>query len=207
MKYNVDEDEILELIEVIGSIASLDFTRKAEIRNDEDPLSGIAMGLNMLAEELRASVVSKSELQEKNEELGRLAEEQRTMIEQMSTPISQLWEGILFLPLVGAMTAARVQDALKSILERIASTQAKVFILDISGVRLIDTFIANHFVRVAKATRLMGCTCILSGIAPQAAQTMVELGINTEDLTTTSTMNDAIALAFGYTGYQVAKKK
>lgn len=206
MEYTVSEEDIITLVEGIGYIAALDFSQKIDVSDESSPLSGIALGLNMLAEELKASVVSKSELEEKNEALESLAHEQRLMIEQMSTPIAKLWEGILFLPLIGTITTSRMQDVLKGILESISKTQSKIFILDISGVRLIDTFIANQFVRIAKATRLMGCNCILSGIAPQAAQTMVELGINTEELITTNTMNDAIALAFSTTNYKVVKK-
>jgi rsbT co-antagonist protein RsbR len=201
------EMRLVELVEVISGMAGLDFSKKAMVDDSDDPLNSIAIGLNMLSEELEDSVVSKSELVGKNKQLEELAAQQNMMIAQMSTPISRLWEGILLLPLVGMMTVGRVKDVLKNILESISESQAKVFILDISGVSVIDTFTANHFVKIAKATRLMGCVCILSGITPQAAQTMVELGINTEDVETTGTMKDAIELSFSYTGFELSKKQ
>jgi rsbT co-antagonist protein RsbR len=200
-----DEERLANLIEVIGSMASLDFSQKAMVDDSEDTLNTIAMGLNMLAEELEASVVSKSELADTNEQLQRLAEEQKMAIAQMSTPISRLWEGILLLPLVGIMTSERISAVLINVLENIAESQAKVFILDISGVAVVDTSAANHFIKISKATRLMGCTCIISGITSQVAQTMVELGINIDEIQTTGTMKDAIEQSFRYTGFHLSK--
>lgn len=205
MSEHTDEERLSDLIEVIGAMASLDFSKKAIVDETENPLNTIGMGLNMLAEELEASVVSKSELADKNEQLLKLAEEQKMMIAEMSTPISRLWEGILLMPLVGMMTAGRVMDVLTNILNSISSSQAKVFILDISGVSVIDTFTANHFIKISKATSLMGCTCIVSGITAQAAQTIVSLGVNTDEILTTGTMKDALELSFKYTGFQLSK--
>ena len=200
-----EEERLADLTQVIMGMAGLDFSQKARTDDSENPLNTIAMGLNMLSEELEASVVSKSELSDKNEQLETLAQQQKNMISQMATPIAKLWEGILLMPLVGMMTAARVQETLQNMLKSISDAQATVFILDIGGVSLIDTFTANHFLKMAKATRLMGCTCILSGISPQAAQTMVELGINVEEITTTGTMKDAIELSFRYTGFKLTR--
>jgi rsbT co-antagonist protein RsbR len=200
-----EEERVADLTLVIMGMAGLDFSQKARTDDSDNPLNTIAMGLNMLSEELEASVVSKSELSDKNKELEDLAQQQKNMISQMATPIAKLWEGILLMPLVGMMTVARVQETLQNMLKSISDAQAKVFILDISGVTVIDTFTANHFLKMAKATRLMGCTCILSGIGAQAAQTMVELGINVEEITTTGTMKDAIELSFRYTGFKLTR--
>ena len=202
-----DEQRLENLIDVIGAMVSLDFSQKAIIDDSEGAFNMIAMGLNMLSEELESSVVSKSELEEKNQKLLQLAEEQKMAISLMSTPISKLWEGILLLPLVGMVTTERIKDVLINILESIASTQSKVFILDISGVGIVDTSTANHFIKLAKATRLMGCRSILSGITSETAQTMVELGINIEEIQTTGTMKDAIEKAFSYTGFQLSQTK
>lgn len=202
-----DEQRLENLIDVIGAMVSLDFSQKAIIDDSEGAFNMIAMGLNMLSEELESSVVSKSELEEKNQKLLQLAEEQKMAISLMSTPISKLWEGILLLPLVGMVTTERIKDVLINILESIASTQSKVFILDISGVGIVDTSTANHFIKIAKATRLMGCRSILSGITSETAQTMVELGINIEEIQTTGTMKDAIEKAFSYTGFQLSQTK
>lgn len=203
---NLTEEQWLEnLIEVIGALANLDFSRKALTDTSDNPLNTIAVGLNMLAEELESSVVSKTQMEEKNVQLEKLAEAQKQAIAQMSTPIARLWEGILLLPLVGMLTVERVKEVLINILENIVQSQAKVFILDISGVGVIDSYSANHFVKIAKATRLMGCTCILSGISPEVAQTMVELGVSIDEIETTGTMKDALERSFRYTGFNLSK--
>jgi rsbT co-antagonist protein RsbR len=128
------------------------------------------------------------------------SERQQFALLEMSTPITQLWDGILLLPLVGIMSAARAQSIMTSVLKKISETQAKVFILDISGVAVVDTEVANHFIKLSKATRLMGCTCTMSGISPAVSQTIVELGIQIEEINTTGTMRDALEKALELTG-------
>lgn len=105
----------------------------------------------------------------------KMADQHRAIME-MSTPVTTIWEGILLLPVVGIIDSNRAQDIMNAMLTRIGETQARVFILDISGVGIVDTAVANHLIKMTKATRLMGCTCCISGISPAIAQTMVELG-------------------------------
>lgn len=129
-----------------------------------------------------------------------LREQHERLLSELSTPITQLWEGILLLPVVGAVNSQRAQAMLSLALTRIGAQQARVLILDISGVSLVDTSVANAFLRLAKATRLMGCTTIISGISPAVAQTMVELGIDIEEVNTTATMQDALQRALVHIG-------
>jgi rsbT co-antagonist protein RsbR len=114
----------------------------------------------------------------------------------MSTPIAQLWDSILLLPLVGVVDSKRAQDIMSTMLQKVAHTQARVFILDISGVAVVDTAVANHFIKITKATRLMGCRTIISGISPAIAQTIVELGVQVDEIMTTNSMQDALKDAF-----------
>ena len=100
------------------------------------------------------------------------------------------------LPIVGILDSKRAQDLMQNILLEINQTQAKVVILDISGVAVVDTAVANHIIKITKATKLMGCICIVSGVSPAIAQTIVELGINVETITTTASLKDALKLAF-----------
>lgn len=205
-----EEARLEQLIDVIGSMAMLDFSTKAIVDDSDSQLNAIATGLNMLAEELEMTIVSKTDLEEKNKELAQLAEANSKAAEaiaEMSTPISRLWEGILLLPLVGMMTSVRIKSVMTAVLENISTSQAKVIILDISGVSLVDTYIANHFIKIAKATRLMGCVCILSGITPMVAQTIVELGVNVDEIETTGTMKDALERAFAYTDVHLKSKE
>lgn len=119
---------------------------------------------------------------------------------EMSTPITELWQGILLLPLVGIVTTQRAINLTSLVLKKITESQAKVFILDISGVSNVDTAVANHFIKLSKATRLMGCTCTISGISPAIAQTMIELGIQIEEINTTASMKDALENGLFLTG-------
>jgi rsbT co-antagonist protein RsbR len=118
----------------------------------------------------------------------------------MSTPVTAVWDGILMLPVVGIIDSKRALDMMHAMLNRIVQTQAKVFILDISGVAVVDTAVANHLIKITKASKLLGCVCTISGISPPIAQTIVELGINVGDMLTTATLRDALEAAFRRTG-------
>jgi rsbT co-antagonist protein RsbR len=124
----------------------------------------------------------------------RIAESGKAMLE-MSTPVTSIWEGILLLPLVGIVDSQRTQDIMEKVLSRIAESQARVFVMDISGVVTVDTGVANNFIRITQATRLMGCESIISGISPNVARTLVELGANVGEVRTTATLRDALQLA------------
>ncbi|WBM75031.1 protoglobin domain-containing protein [Saprospira grandis] len=122
----------------------------------------------------------------------------------LSTPVAQIWEEILFLPIVGIMDSKRSKDIMETVLGQIAEKQAKVFILDISGVAIMDTAVANHLLKISKASRLMGCRCILSGISPAVAQTIVELGIQLDEIETSGSMKEALTSAFEISGLRIA---
>lgn len=133
------------------------------------------------------------------EELTRLS---RSMVE-MSTPVTQIWEEILLLPIVGLIDSKRAQDIMGAMLSKISETGSRVFILDISGVGAVDTAVANHLIKITKSTRLMGCECIVSGVSPAIAQTIVELGIDVGEVRTTATMQDALVGAFENLGVEL----
>ena len=124
----------------------------------------------------------------------RVVESGKAMLE-MSTPVTSIWDGILLLPLVGIVDSQRTQDIMDKSLSRISETRARVFVMDISGVVTVDTAVANNFIRITQATRLMGCDCIISGISPNVARTLVELGANVGEVRTTATLRDALQLA------------
>jgi len=124
----------------------------------------------------------------------RVTESGKAMLE-MSTPVTSIWEGVLLLPLVGIVDSQRTQDIMEKVLSRISESQARVFVMDISGVVTVDTGVANNFIRITQATRLMGCESIISGISPNVARTLVELGANVGEVRTTATLRDALQLA------------
>ena len=124
----------------------------------------------------------------------RLSESHKSMME-MSTPVTPIWEGILLLPLLGILDSSRTQDIMNKSLSKIAEERTKVFILDISGVASVDTAVANQLIKITKATQLMGCNAIISGISPAIARTIIELGINVGEIKTTATLRDAFEIA------------
>jgi len=117
--------------------------------------------------------------------------QQQEMLE-LSTPVVQLWDGILALPLIGTLDSARTQTVMENLLEKIVETGSEVAILDITGVPTVDTLVAQHLMKAVAAARLMGAECIISGIRPQIAQTIVHLGVDLADVTTKATLADAM---------------
>ena len=126
----------------------------------------------------------------------RIAAQARSLSE-MSTPVTELWDRVLMLPLVGIIDSHRANQVMNSVLNRIAETRATAFIMDISGVSVVDTAVANHLISIAKASGLMGCTALLSGVSPEIAATIVALGIDVGELRTHATLQDALSRAFG----------
>jgi len=136
----------------------------------------------------------------------KLREQSRTIME-ISTPAIRLWDRIVVLPVVGVVDSMRAQQMMEAMLGKITETSSKVIILDIQGVAAVDTAVANHLIKITKATRLMGCRCIISGISSAVAQTLVHLGIDMGDVATNSTLQDALADAFALLNLEVTKKK
>jgi rsbT co-antagonist protein RsbR len=122
---------------------------------------------------------------------------------ELSTPVVQLWEGILALPLIGTLDSARTQVVMESLLEKIVETGASIAIIDITGVPTVDTLVAQHLLKTVAAARLMGADCIISGIRPQIAQTIVHLGVDLTNVTTKSTLADAFIVALQRSGSSV----
>jgi rsbT co-antagonist protein RsbR len=133
-----------------------------------------------------------------------IARQQEDMLE-LSTPVVTLWDGIVALPLIGTLDSARTQVVMESLLQAIVQTNSRFAIIDITGVPTVDTLVAQHLLKTITAARLMGAECILSGIRPQIAQTIVHLGINLEDIITKSKLSDAFRLALERSGRKVTR--
>ncbi len=123
------------------------------------------------------------------------------------TPVNILWDKILMLPIFGMIDSARSQEIMETMLNKIIDTKSKVIILDILGVAVVDSAVANHLIKITKATQLVGAEAIISGISSEVAQTLVNLGIELGGVTTTATLADAVQLAFDKTGYIVEQTK
>jgi rsbT co-antagonist protein RsbR len=133
-----------------------------------------------------------------------ISRQQEEMLE-LSTPVIKLWDGILALPMIGTLDSARTQVVMETLLQRIVETGSEVAIIDITGVPTVDTLVAQHLLKTVAAARLMGADCIISGIRPQIAQTMVHLAIDLSMVTTKANLADAFAVALQRSGRVIAK--
>ncbi|MDP6356174.1 MAG: STAS domain-containing protein [Planctomycetota bacterium] len=126
---------------------------------------------------------------------------------ELSTPVVKLWDGVLAVPLIGTLDSERTQIVMENLLTTIVETGSEIAIIDITGVPTVDTLVAQHLIKTVTATRLMGADCIISGIRPQIAQTIVHLGVDLTDVTTRSTLADAFEEALDRTGLTVSKSE
>jgi len=130
---------------------------------------------------------------------------QQQELMELSTPVVKLWDGILALPIIGTLDSARTQVVMESLLQAVVATNSRYAIIDITGVPTVDTLVAQHLLKTITAARLMGAECIISGVRPQIAQTIVHLGINLEDVITKAKLSDAFALALQRSGRAVVR--
>jgi rsbT co-antagonist protein RsbR len=126
---------------------------------------------------------------------------------ELSTPVIKIWDGVLALPMIGTLDSNRTQVVMETLLQRIVETGSELAIIDITGVPTVDTLVAQHLIKTVTAIRLMGAECIVSGIRPQIAQTIVHLGVDLQGVTTKATLADALSQAFRTMGLTVVKAK
>ena len=150
----------------------------------------------------RLALVTTESYQAAREEL--ISRQQQELLE-LSTPVVKLWDNILALPIIGTLDSARTQVVMENLLQTVVATNSKFAIIDITGVPTVDTLVAQHLLKTITAARLMGAECIISGIRPQIAQTIVHLGINLEDVITKAKLSDAFALALQRSGKTVVR--
>ena len=161
---------------------------RQEYGNDAAGLASDIWSASLVLDEL--GLYTTEVYQKSREEV--IARQQQELME-LSTPVVKLWEGILALPLIGTLDSARTQVVMESLLQQIVATGAGIAIIDITGVPTVDTLVAQHLLKTVAAARLMGADCIISGIRPQIAQTIVHLGVALGDVVTKATLADAFA--------------
>jgi rsbT co-antagonist protein RsbR len=130
---------------------------------------------------------------------------QQQELMELSTPVVRLWDEVVALPLIGTLDSARTQVVMENLLQQVVQTGARIAIIDITGVPTVDTLVAQHLMKTVAATRLMGADCIISGIRPQIAQTIVHLGVNLNDIVTKATLADAFLIALQRLGATVTR--
>jgi rsbT co-antagonist protein RsbR len=176
-------------------------TIRAEVSKNQDKLFDTVTEATDLLD--RLALFCTEAFMATREEL--IIRQQQELLE-LSTPVVKLWDGILALPIIGTLDSARTQVVMESLLQTVVATNSKYAIIDITGVPTVDTLVAQHLLKTITAARLMGAECIISGVRPQIAQTIVHLGINLEDVVTKAKLSDAFALALDRSGRTVVRK-
>ncbi len=190
--------------EVANFVLSLKQPLFAAIRHDmakdQDKLFELIWASTEMLD--RLALITTEAVMSAREEL--ISRQQQELLE-LSTPVVKLWDGILALPIIGTLDSARTQVVMESLLQTIVATNSRYAIIDITGVPTVDTLVAQHLLKTITAARLMGAECIISGVRPQIAQTIVHLGINLEDVVTKAKLSDALALALQRSGRAVVR--
>ncbi len=170
--------------------------------SDPERLFSAIWGLSTLIDKL-AQWTATTYQRSREEVIKRQQEE----LLELSTPVIKLWDGVLAVPMIGTLDSSRTQLVMESLLQRIVDTGSELAIIDITGVPTVDTLVAQHLLKTVTAIRLMGADCIISGVRPQIAQTIVHLGIDLQGIVTKATLADALSLAMKKAGYVVTRPK
>jgi rsbT co-antagonist protein RsbR len=173
-----------------------------EFNGDGQALADLTWSANALLDKL--GLYTAEVYQKAREDI--INRQQQEMLE-LSTPVVKLWEGILALPMIGTLDSARTQIVMETLLQKIVDTGSALAIIDITGVPTVDTLTAQHLLKTVTAARLMGAECLISGIRPQIAQTIVHLGVDLGDVITKASLADAFALALEKSGRTVVRNK
>lgn len=187
-------------IYVFGLKDALLQTLTTELASDPQTLVEATLKINKLMDSL-GIVTFETFIKGREEVILR----QTSEITEISTPVIRVWDGILALPIIGTLDSSRTQVVMENLLQEIVESGSTIAILDISGVPAVDSLVAQHLIKTVAATRLMGAECIISGIRPEIAQTIVHLGIDLSDIVTKSTLASALKHAFGMLKMEVKK--
>ncbi len=186
-------DRVADMLRVLASVGLGEYSNRLEATLPAGhPLAALYVGVNEMIEALALERQTSAEYQRELEERLNTIDQQRAAIRELSTPIMEVWEGILCLPVVGIMDSSRSADMTDALLKSVVNTRARCTIIDITGIEVMDTSTADHFIRMAKAVRLLGAECVLTGINPQIAQTIVHMGVDMEGVTTHRSLRDAL---------------
>jgi rsbT co-antagonist protein RsbR len=186
-------DKIADLLVVLADVANGDFTNRIDVGlPDSHPLGALCGGINEMIGALQAEQQRSERYSSELEEKLHTIEQQRSAIRDLSTPIMEVWDGILCLPIVGIMDSTRSAEMTDALLRAVVATRARCTIIDITGIEVMDTQTADHFLRMAKAVRLLGAECVLTGINPQIAQTVIHMGFAMTDIVSHRSLRDAL---------------
>lgn len=177
--------------EVLTRVAQGDFAQRLELSDSDDALTGLEMGINFLIVDLRQIEKENREqretllAQQRELETKLLTiEEQALAIRELTTPVMEIWDDILLLPIVGALDTQRSAEMMNRLLEAIVERQSRCVIIDVTGVEMVDTTTADHLLKVVRAAGLLGTRCVLTGLSPAVSQTLVAIGADLSEVRT-----------------------
>jgi rsbT co-antagonist protein RsbR len=191
------EQKILESVAdallVLSNVGFGDYnTRLTVDPSDSSPLASLFSGINEMISALSTEEEKNRSYQRELEEKLATIEQQKVAIQELSTPIMEVWEGVLCVPVVGLMDTARSSEMTGALLQAVVENSARCAIIDITGIDVMDTRTVDHFIRMAKAIRLLGAECVLTGISPHIAQTVVHMGLDLTNVVTHRSLRDAL---------------
>jgi len=201
-------DSIAQILDVLKAVGEGDLSHHLELKFPEShPVGALASSINAMIEALTAAqATSASYLQELAERIE-MIERQREAIRTLSVPIIEIWSGVLCAPVVGVLDSSRAADVTNSLLAAIVNKKARHAIIDVTGIEVMDTQSADHFLRMARAVSLLGARCALSGVHPNIAQTIVHMGVELKGLKSYRTMGEALRRCVQETQSQGREKR
>ena len=182
-----------ELLLMLKAVSAGDLTRRLEVKYpDTHPVGALAMSINAMIDALQEARTQSNESSNRLAEQVATIERQQVAIQELSTPVIEVWTGALCVPIVGVLDSARATDLTGTLLHTITQKKAPFTIIDITGIEVMDTSTADHFIRMARSVRLLGAKCVLSGIRPNIARTIVHMGIDLTGIESYRTMREAL---------------
>jgi rsbT co-antagonist protein RsbR len=195
-QFGVSEDvaeRIAGMLMALSDVAEGNFDVKLEVDlPDNDPMGALTVAINQMTQALGEARLESARSQRELEEKLSLIERQKLAMRELSTPIIEVWEGVLCLPVVGVVDTVRSADMTETLLQAVVSKEADCAIIDITGIDVMDTRTSDHFLRMAKSVSLLGARCVLTGINPLIAQTMVHMGVDLAGIESHRTLRDAL---------------
>jgi rsbT co-antagonist protein RsbR len=186
-------ERVSQVLVVLSNVGKANYaTRLDAALPDDHALKPLYTGINEMIDSLAAEQARSAAYQHDLEEKLAMIDQQRAAIRELSTPIMEVWEGVLCLPVVGIMDSARSSEMTDALLQAIVEKKARRAIIDITGIEVMDTRTADHFIRMAKAVRLLGAECVLTGINPGIAQTIIHMGVDLAGVVTLRSLRDAL---------------
>lgn len=207
-KIEIAESRVTRIIETMAALTTGDYNVALEVNEaNDDMFAQIEYSMNFLTEQLLFERNENETKQQALQEQLDLIKKQQEAILELSTPNIKVWEGVLVIPIIGTLDTRRSQRLTEELLTKLGQTQSKVAIIDITGVPNVDSSVANHILKTVAAVELLGAKCVITGIRPEVAQTIVHLGVDLADVETLSNLSEGLKWAFNHLHLKLVEEK